>query len=201
MKSTDNDSTKPKNGYVVKAATLCNRQHSTIASMIIVSILVLTTISYALALAGVLTLGAANAQVDSATSSSNSNTSSTATISSANNNPIITSSSHIDSSPVVAVIVITNDNQGNPIFLPNSATIKPGEEILVLNNDTKPQMLLNGNGPNDPLSGKLFSIGAINPKAFLEYGASNLQDGRYPFYLQSEPNVKGELVVISPANK
>jgi hypothetical protein len=201
MKSTDNDSTKPKNGYVVQAANLCNIQHSTIASMLIVSILVLATISYTLTLAGVLTLGAANAQVDSATSSSNSNTSSTATISSANNNPIITSSSHIDSSPVVAVIVITKDNQGNPIFLPNSATIKPGEEILVLNNDTKPQMLLNGNGPNDPLSGKLFSIGAINPKAFLEYGASNLQDGRYSFYLQSEPNVKGELVVVSSANK
>ena len=51
------------------------------------------------------------------------------------NNPAITSSSHIDSSSVVAVFVITKDNQGNLIFLPNSATIKPGEEILVLNND------------------------------------------------------------------
>jgi hypothetical protein len=111
------------------------------------------------------------------------------------------STGHIDSSPVVAVFVITRDNQGNLIFLPNSATIKPGEEILVLNNDTKPQTVLNGNGPGDPLSGKLFSIGAIKPKAFLEYGASNLQDGKYPFYLQSEPTVKGELTAVASAKK
>jgi hypothetical protein len=86
-------------------------------------------------------------------------------------------------------------------FLPNSATIRPGEEILVLNNDTKPQTVLNGKSSDDPLSGKLFSVGDIKPKAFLEYGTSNLQDGKYPFYLQSEPNVKGELVVVSSANK
>lgn len=73
--------------------------------------------------------------------------------------------------------------------------------VLVLNNDTKPQTVLNGKGLDDPLSGKLFSVGAIKPKEFLEYGASNLQDGKYPFYLQSEPNVKGELVVVSSANK
>jgi hypothetical protein len=112
------------------------------------------------------------------------------------NNPTITSSSsHLDSSSVVAVFVITKDNQGN------SATIKPGEEILLLNNDTKPRTVLNGNGPDDPISGKLFTIGPIQPKAFLEYGASNLQDGKYSFYLQSEPNVKGELTVVSSSVK
>jgi hypothetical protein len=158
--------------------------------MIITSMLVLATISSALSFLGLFTIKTADAQANS----TNNNTSTT-------NNPAITSSSHIDSSPVVAVFVITKDNQGNLIFLPNSATIKPGEEILVLNNDTKPQTLLNGKGSDDPLSGKLFSVGAIKPKAFLEYGASNLQDGKYPFYLQSEPNVKGELTVVSSANK
>ena len=132
----------------------------------------------------------ANAQANS----TNNSTSTT-------NNPVITPSSHIDSSPVVAVFVITKDNQGSLIFLPNSATIKPAEEILVLNNDTKPLTVLNGKGPDDPLSGKLFSIGAIKPKAFLEYGASNLQEGRYPFYWQSQPNVKGELTVVSSSVK
>ena len=54
----------------------------------------------------------------------------------------------------------------------------------------------------DPLSGKLFQTGVIKPKAFVEYGASNLQDGRYPFYLVSKPSVKGELTIISsPAKK
>ena len=104
---------------------------------------------------------------------------------------LTSSSAHADSSPVVAVFVITKDNQGNLIFLPNSATIKPGEEILLLNNDTKPRTVLNGNGPDDHISGKLFT------EAFLEYGASNIQDGKFSFYLQSEPNVKGELTVVS----
>jgi plastocyanin len=111
------------------------------------------------------------------------------------NRSTLTSSSHVDSSPIVAVIIITKDNQGNLIFLPNTATIKPGEEILILNNDTKPHTVVNGMGPNDPLSGKLFDTGAIKPMAFIEYGASNLQQGKYPYYLTSEPNVKGELIV------
>lgn len=160
------------------------------------SVLTLALISSTLTLNSLLTPKTAYAQTNSTTNNSNTNTST-----SGSNNPAITSSSHVDSSPVVAVFVITKDSQGNMIFLPNSATIKPGEEILVLNNDTKPQTLLNGKGPDDPLSGKLFSIGAIKPKAFLEYGASNLQDGKYSFYLQSDPNVKGELTVASPARK
>jgi hypothetical protein len=158
-------------------------QQNSITLIIVVSILVAAIISCALLSTDLLTVKTANAQVNST------------------NNPTITPSSHIDSSPVVAVFVITKDNQGNLIFLPNSATIKPAEEILVLNNDTKPQTVLNGKGPDDPISGKLFSIGAIKPKAFIEYGASNLQDGRYPFYLQSQPNVKGELTVVSSSIK
>jgi len=156
-------------------------QQDSIIPIIVASILVAVIISCALLSMGLITVKTATAQVNST------------------NYP--TPSSHIDSSPVVAVFVITKDNQGNLIFLPNSATIKPAGEILVLNNDTKPLTVLNGKGPDDPLSGKLFSIGAIKPKAFIEYGASNLQDGRYPFYLQSQPNVKGELTVVSSSVK
>lgn len=125
--------------------------------MVISSMLVVATISSPLSLIGMLTTKTANAKANS-------------------NNPTITSS-HIDSSPLVAVFVITKDNQGNLIFLPKSAAIKPGEEIFVLNNETKPHTVLNGNGPDDSLSGKPFSIGAVKPKAFLEYRASNLPDG------------------------
>ena len=110
------------------------RQDS-ITSIIVTSMLVVAMVSSALSLMGLLTVKTANAQANS----TNNSTSTT-------NNPVITSSSHIDSSPVVAVFVITKDNQGNLIFLPNSATIKPGEEILVLNNDTNPQTVANGKG-------------------------------------------------------
>jgi hypothetical protein len=162
---------------------------------VISSVLILALMSSTLTLNSLVAPKTAYAQTNSTTNNNNINTT---TVSS--NSPAITSS-HVDSSPVVAVFVITKDNQGNLIFLSNSATIKPEEEILILNNDTKPQTVLNGKGPDDPLSGKLFSIGAIKPKAFLEYGASNLQDGKYSFYLQSDPNVKGELSVVSSARK
>ncbi|HEY6885444.1 MAG TPA: hypothetical protein VI278_15530 [Nitrososphaeraceae archaeon] len=165
-------------------------REDTIMPMVISSLLVVAIISSPSLLMGLPTIKTADAQANS----TNNSTSTT-------NKPTITSSSHVDSSPVVAVFVITKDNKGNLIFLPNSATIRPGEEILVLNNDTRPQTVLNGKGTDDSMSGKLFSISAIKPKAFIEYGASNLQDGKYPFYLQSDPNVKGELTVVSSAKK
>lgn len=34
-------------------------------------------------------------------------------------------------------------------------------------------------------SGRLFSVGPINPRGFIEYVASNLQPGTYPFYSTS----------------
>ena len=131
----------------------------------------------------------ANAQTNSTMNNKNTNVAS-----SSSSSPI---SGHVDSSPIVAVFIITKDRQGHLAFLPSSATIKPDEEILVLNNGTSPYTVVNGKGTDDPLSGKLFTIGPIQPKAFLEYGASNLQDGKYPFYLQSDPSVKGELTVAS----
>ena len=125
--------------------------------MVISSMLVVATISSPLSLIGMLTRKTANAKANS-------------------DNPTI-ASSHIDSSPLVTVIIITKDNQGNLIFLPNSSIIKLGKEIFVLNNDTRPYTVLNGNGPDDSLPGKSFSIGAVKPKAFLEYRASKLLNG------------------------
>ena len=50
----------------------------------------------------------------------------------------------VDSTPIVAVIVIGKDKQGNVAYVPNNVTIKVGEEILVLNNDTSFQSMTNG---------------------------------------------------------
>ena len=52
-------------------------------------------------------------------------------------------------------------------------------------------------GPDDQLSGRLFSAGPINPRGFIKYVASNLQPGTYPFYSTSNPSIKGELVVTN----
>ena len=99
------------------------------------------------------------------------------------------------STPVVAVITISNDAQGNTVFSPQNVTIKTGEEILILNNDTTSHTFTNGVGPDDQLSGKLFDTGTIEPRAFVEYVASNLQPGTYPFFSMTEPAARGELVV------
>jgi len=97
--------------------------------------------------------------------------------------------------PIVAVITISKDAQGNTVYNPQSVTIKPGEEILILNNDTTSQTFTNGMGQDDQLSGKLFDTGTIEPRGFVEYVASNLQPGTYPFFSMSDPTAKGELVV------
>ena len=97
--------------------------------------------------------------------------------------------------PIVAVITISKDAQGNTVYNPQSVTIKYGEEILILNNDTTSHSFTNGMGPDDQLAGRLFDTGTIEPRAFIEYVASNLQPGTYPFFSMSDPSAKGELVV------
>ena len=116
-------------------------------------------------------------------------------VSSSSNNSTGAAHSDIDITPIAAVITITTGPQGNTIFNPQTTTIKTGEEVLILNNDTTTHTVTNGMSPNDPLSGKLFNTGNIEPRGFIEYVASNLQPGTYPFYSASDPSVKGELVV------
>ena len=105
--------------------------------------------------------------------------------------------SDIDSSAAVALITISKGSQGNAVISPQSTTIKTGGEILILNNDSVVHTIRNGMGPDDPLSGRMFGVGPIEPKGFIEYVASNLQPGTYPFYSTSDPSIKGELVVTN----
>lgn len=114
--------------------------------------------------------------------------------------PTNTSSSNTTTtnpSPVVAVITISEGKDGKTVYDPYSTTINVGEEILIANNATSPHSFTNGNGPSDPLSGKLFNTGMINPRSFAEYVASNLQPGKYAYYSTSDPSVKGEIVVVT----
>jgi plastocyanin len=103
--------------------------------------------------------------------------------------------SDIDSTPIAAVITISKGPQNTTIYNPQNTTIKIGEEILIVNNSSSPHSVTNGNGPTDTLSGKLFDTGIINPGAFTEYVASNLQPGNYPYYSTSDPSVRGEIII------
>lgn len=108
-----------------------------------------------------------------------------------------TGESDVDSSAAVSLITISKGPQGNTIINPQTTTIKTGGEILILNNDTVAHSIRNGMGPDDPLSGRLFGVGPLEPKGFIEYVASNLQPGTYFFYSTTDPSIKGQLVVTN----
>jgi plastocyanin len=108
-----------------------------------------------------------------------------------------TGHSDVDITPIAAVITISEGKDGKTVYEPYSTTIKMGDEILIVNNSTSPHSVTNGNGPTDPLSGKLFDTGIINTGAFTEYVASNLQPGNYSYYSSSDPSVNGEIVVLA----
>jgi hypothetical protein len=114
-------------------------------------------------------------------------------ISEGNNNNVT------ESSFITAVIIIGKDMRGNVTYAPNNLTIKQGEEIIVINNDTNVQSMKSGMGPNDPLAGKLFDTGPIPPRGFTEYVASNLSPGNYTFYSGNSSSARGFLT-IEPAN-
>jgi plastocyanin len=97
--------------------------------------------------------------------------------------------SDIDVTPIAAIIMITKDKNGNTIFYPQFTTIKQDEEILVLNNDTITHSFTNGKNPDDPMAGKLFDSGTIQPKGFIEYVATNLSPGNYTFYTITDPTI------------
>ena len=104
--------------------------------------------------------------------------------------------SDIDSTPIAAVITITQDKDRNVVFDPSVTTIKQDEEVLVLNNDTVAHSFTNGKNPEDPMAGKMFDSGTIQPKGFIEYVAANLSPGNYTFYTTTDPTVTAQIIVL-----
>ena len=104
--------------------------------------------------------------------------------------------SDMDSTSIAAVITITQDKNGNLIFNPSVTTVKQDEEILVLNNDTIAHSFTNGKNPEDPMAGKMFDSGTIQPKGFIEYVAANLSPGNYTFYTTTDPTVTAQIVIL-----
>ena len=111
-------------------------------------------------------------------------------------NAQIQTHSDTDSTPIAGIITITTDKDGNTIFKPSITTIKQDEEILVLNNDTVSHSFTNGANPEEPMAGKLFDSGTIQPKGFMEYVATNLSPGNYTFYTTTDPTVTAQLSIL-----
>lgn len=96
-----------------------------------------------------------------------------------------------DSSPVAAIITITEDAEQNTVFKPEETSITRGEEIFIGNNSSSPQSITSGTGPDDPLPGKLFDTGVIKSNGYAEFVTANLNPGSYPYYSTTNPSVKG----------
>jgi plastocyanin len=110
--------------------------------------------------------------------------------------PVFQSSYAGGLSPIEAVIMIT-ENQNNTVFFqPNITTIRVSGEILIANNSTSDHSVTSGSGPDDPMSGKFFNTGVIKPKGFIDYVPENLKPGNYSFYSSTDPQIKGQLVVV-----
>jgi plastocyanin len=106
--------------------------------------------------------------------------------------------SDADISPIEAVIMINDDDNNTALFQPNITTVRVGGEILIANNATTEHSVTSGTGPEDPMAGKSFDTDIIKPKAFVEYIPENLKPGNYSYYSSTHPEIKGQLVVVSP---
>lgn len=100
-----------------------------------------------------------------------------------------------DSSPVAAIIMITQDPQNNIVFEPETTTVSQGAEIFIGNNSSSPQSITSGTGPEDPLSGKLFNTGILESKEYAEFVTANLSPGTYPYYSSTDSLVKGTIII------
>ena len=113
--------------------------------------------------------------------------------------PVFQSSYAGGLSPVEATIMINENQNKNVFFQPNITTVRVSGEILIANNSTSDHSVTSGAGPDDPMSGKLFNTGIIKPKGFIDYVPENLRPGNYSFYSSTDPQIKGQLIVV--ANK
>ena len=114
--------------------------------------------------------------------------------------PPIIHSSYADVSPLEGAIIIKEDQNKTVFYQPSNITITVGGEIIIANKATSDHSVTSGSGPEDPMAGKFFDTDKIKPNAFVEYAAVNLKPGNYSFYSSTDPQIKGQLVVI-PSTK
>jgi cytochrome c oxidase subunit II len=91
---------------------------------------------------------------------------------------------------------------GNPAFEPAYLTIKEGEEVDVINEDSSPHTVTSGTGLEDPNAGKIFDTSIIPNQDLTELqqdyelGTANLEPGEYDFHCAIYPFKTGKLKVL-----
>lgn len=102
-----------------------------------------------------------------------------------------------DSSPAAATITIPQGAsvQGNPAYDPAEITVKVGDEVSVVNEDTVPHTVTSGTAPDDPNSAKFFDTGLLDGGASGEIALTNIEPGNYDYYCFVHPYMKGKMII------
>ena len=92
-------------------------------------------------------------------------------------------------------ILVGSSTQSAPDYDPDSLTVKKGDKINVVNQDTTLHTITSGDGPEAADFGKLFDTGFMDPKASATIDTANLDPASYPYFCMVHSYMKGTLVV------
>lgn len=92
-------------------------------------------------------------------------------------------------------ILVGSANQGAPDFKPDSLTVKKGDKVTVVNQDSNMHTVTNGESATDPNSAKLFDTKFLESKKTATIDTASIDPGSYNYYCQVHPYMKGTLVV------
>ncbi len=84
---------------------------------------------------------------------------------------------------------------GNPAYEPASLTVKKGDAIEVVNEDSSPHTVTSGTGLEDPNAGQMFDTSIITPAASAQLATADLEAGEYDYHCTVHPFMTGKLIV------
>ena len=84
---------------------------------------------------------------------------------------------------------------GNPAYEPASLTVKKGDAIDVVNEDSSPHTVTSGTGLEDPNAGQMFDTSIITPAASAQLATADLEAGEYDYHCTVHPFMTGKLIV------
>ena len=84
---------------------------------------------------------------------------------------------------------------GNPAYEPASLTVKKGDAIDVVNEDSVPHTVTSGTGLEDPNAGQMFDTSIITPAASAQIATADLEAGEYDYHCTVHPFMTGTLIV------
>jgi cytochrome c oxidase subunit II len=84
---------------------------------------------------------------------------------------------------------------GNPAYEPASLTVKKGDAIDVVNEDSSPHTVTSGTGLEDPNAGQMFDTSIITPAASAQLATADIEAGEYDYHCTVHPFMTGKLIV------